>query len=329
MYNCPESIYEGYIETYKYYLDASKNLVLELVGVVNTMGTSTCFLAIDKKQQNILVVNYWTSSISIHPLLDGIPQESIFTFYSNLKININNIEDHLKDRQNESHNHSLYFINENLIVVPDLGNDTLKFFNYNYHKIELIYTYKLKSGSGPRYLQILDNYLYVVNELDSSVSVIYTNITSTECVLSKTVINNKININKKVINKIVEVKEIQRIKTIPKNYKDKNTCGNIILYTSELNNNYIFASNRGHNSIAVYKIYKNNKKHQISLINIISTIGKTPRHFTIHNNKLIIANQDSHNIVIYDIKNNDNNIKFYKLHNIDNVNLPNYVMNII
>lgn len=310
IYNCPESIHEGYIETFKYKIINNK-IYLKYLNRVNANGTSSCFLTFDTKLENILVTNYWTSSISIHPLINGIPQQSIFTYYNNNKLKIKNINDHLSNRQNESHNHSLYFLKENLIIVPDLGDDTLKFFKYYNNELDLTYSYKLIKSSGPRYLQIKDNYIYIINELDSSITVLKI-FTKNISFINK---NNKIIFNNK-FNVIHKIEELQTIKTIPNNFNDINTCGNIILYK-----NFIFASNRGHNSIAMFSILNDN---QLKLINIFNCLGKTPRHFNINNNKLIVANQDSNNIVIFNI--HPDKLVFNKI--INNVNSPNYIFNL-
>ena len=108
IYVCNESITKGTIETYTLNYDNQK-AILTKINSVDSIGTSTCFIAIDKKQKNLLVVNYWDSIISIHPLQDGIAQKSIFVYRSKKNVLANHRGDHLNNRQSESHNHSLYF----------------------------------------------------------------------------------------------------------------------------------------------------------------------------------------------------------------------------
>ena len=305
IYNCLESIEKGYLETYSF---DKNNFKLQLIGRVNSNGLSTCFIQSDLLNQNLIVINYWDSTISINPLnKDNIPEKSIFIYKNNYQFKLNNLKEHLHNRQSESHNHSIYFYNENIIIVPDLGKDELLFFYYDYKSIKLVFKYLLDTKSGPRYLQILNNYIYVINELDSSISVLLLFIDK---------------------NHIENVVQIQKIKTIPNDYKEYNTCGNILLHPLK---KYLFASNRGHNSIAIYKILEN---FNLKLIKIIGSKGKTPRHFTINQkgNKLLIANQDSDNIVIYNIlfKKSNNaiieNIKLEYFNTITDVNSPNYIL---
>jgi 6-phosphogluconolactonase len=64
---------------------------------------------------------------------------------------------------------------------------------------------------------------------------------------------------------------------------------------------FLYASNRGHDSIAAFQI--NEATGALTLIHTISTEGKTPRNFGIApNDRLIVAgNQDSHTILSYKI----------------------------
>jgi 6-phosphogluconolactonase len=62
---------------------------------------------------------------------------------------------------------------------------------------------------------------------------------------------------------------------------------------------FLYASNRGHDSIAVFAI--ESRTGRLSLIEHQSTRGKTPRHFAIDptGRWLLAENQDSDNIVVF------------------------------
>jgi 6-phosphogluconolactonase len=62
---------------------------------------------------------------------------------------------------------------------------------------------------------------------------------------------------------------------------------------------FVYGSNRGHDSIAVFAI--NPKGGVLSLVQLQSTCGKTPRHFALDpSGKWLLAeNQDSDSIVIF------------------------------
>ena len=291
IYMCCESIFEGNIFTIGY----NDEFEFTLLNNVKT-GLSTCYIEIDFERNNLLVVNYWDSTINIHPLINDIAQEAIYTVESNYVYN--NRPNHLKNRQKESHNHSLllYKYNEsNIAFVPDLGKDQIKIFDYFNNSLKLITYHKLKKGSGPRYIRNINEFLYVINELNSTVEVLQI---KTGCFG-------------------IYLLNIQTISTLPNDYNGYNTCGNIEIHPS---NKYIVCSNRGHDSVAIYEILDN---YKLKLISINDCYGKTPRHFSFNKNGsiLYIANQDSDNISVFNF--NNGNILFNSM--ID-VNSPNYIL---
>ena len=177
------------------------------------------------------------------------------------------------------------------MYVPDLGTDRIDIYNYDNGILSYKNFIQLQKKSGPRYILFINDYLYVINELSSSISVLEM------CCVPKI---------------------IQHIKTIPDNINVKNTCGTI-KYNKD---GYIYASNRGHNSIAIFKILDNNL---LELQYIQTSFGETPRHFEINEDcsRLYVANQDTNNIVIFDIKDN----KLIK-NNFINCNSPNFVLSL-
>jgi len=262
LYVCYESIYEGHIATFKY-----DNDTLKLINTVSSNGKSTCYLCFDPELKNIININYWDSSITIHPLDNNILMESVYEIKPFIQNNIYHIGDHLDDRQSTSHHHSCVFHNNDL-YVPDLGTDKIDI--YLYFKNRLIYDgfYQLKKGSGPRYCLVREDKLYIVNELSSSILIL------------------------QVEGGMIE--DVQEISTIPTWYEGKNTCGNILITKDD----YIYVSNRGHNSIAIFEILKNGK---LLGKDIIESGGRTPRHFNISKkeDKLYVGNQDTNSVVCF------------------------------
>jgi 6-phosphogluconolactonase len=65
MYTCTEDIEEnGKIIAYEI---GSEGSMIE-IGRVDAGGTSTCYLTLDRNEKNLLVVNYWDSTIVTIPL---------------------------------------------------------------------------------------------------------------------------------------------------------------------------------------------------------------------------------------------------------------------
>lgn len=83
-----------------------------------------------------------------------------------------------------------------------------------------------------------------------------------------------------------------RRSTLPSDYSGNNTGAHVLVHPS---GKFVYASNRGHDSIAVFAT---NDKGDLTLIAHTKTGGKTPRHFDIdrRGELLIVANQGSESV---------------------------------
>ena len=292
LYICCESIESGHILTLEY----DSNFQTKVLSVIET-GKSSCYLALDSSKKNLIAISYWDSVITVHPMKVGIPQKYIFMTSNGGNIDCG-LQDHLHNRQQNSHFHSVA-IYKQFLLIPDLGLDVIHFYLYQPEQEKMITKlgiYSLPSGSGPRYLSLRNNYLYVVNELNSTVMVF------------------------KIIEKHsgLYLEEVQTISTIPDNYQGKNTCGNICVHPKLP---YLAVSNRGHDSITIYKINQIELQFQKN----ISTLGKTPRHFSfdLTGKLLMVANQDSDSVVIFNFHEGEVSVNQQI-----QVNSPNFVIEI-
>ena len=91
------------------------------------------------------------------------------------------------------------------------------------------------------------------------------------------------------------------ISTLPKGFSGSNDTAEIAVHPS---GKFLFASNRGHDTIAVFSI--DSKTGTLTLTDHFSTQGKTPRNFEIDptGKFLFVANQDTNNIVVFQIDQN-------------------------
>jgi 6-phosphogluconolactonase len=91
--------------------------------------------------------------------------------------------------------------------------------------------------------------------------------------------------------------EIQSVSTLPSDFQGSNTCAEILVHPS---GKYVYASNRGHDSIAAFSVASDGK---LTSLGATSTEGKTPRNFRIDPSGawLIAANQDDGNLVVFRI----------------------------
>jgi 6-phosphogluconolactonase len=95
-----------------------------------------------------------------------------------------------------------------------------------------------------------------------------------------------------------EMKEVNTISTLPEDFKGKSTTAEIMI---DAKGQYLYASNRGHDSIAVFKV--DPKTALPNRIQVVSTGGATPRAFVLDpsGNYIIAGNQDTNNIQVLKI----------------------------
>mgnify|MGYP000962484055 FL=1 len=100
---------------------------------------------------------------------------------------------------------------------------------------------------------------------------------------------------------------IQNISTLSDDFTAANSCADIHLSKNE---KFLYASNRGENSIAVFKI--NSKNGELQKIQNIAVQGDWPRNFTLapNSNFLLVANQRSKNISVFKVDKKNGELTF-------------------
>jgi 6-phosphogluconolactonase len=93
-----------------------------------------------------------------------------------------------------------------------------------------------------------------------------------------------------------KLQEQQTISTLPAGFKGENTTAEIEVDTK---GKFLYVSNRGDDSIAVFAIDPNSGK--VTFVERVPTGGKTPRHFALDptGRWLFAANQDSNSITVF------------------------------
>lgn len=131
-------------------------------------------------------------------------------------------------------------------------------------------------GAGPRHLEFHPNgrWVYVVNELGSIVNVF-------EYDADRGALRN-----------------IQDITTLPDSFREFSITADIHVHP---NGRYLYASNRGHDSIAMYAIDQASGK--LDPIGFEPTGGQHPRNFVITPDArlLLVGNLNSNNVVVFEI----------------------------
>ena len=91
--------------------------------------------------------------------------------------------------------------------------------------------------------------------------------------------------------------QFQELSTLPTDFDAPNTTAEIEVHP---NGRFLYVSNRGHNSIAIFEVSVDGK---LQALGQVPSGGKVPRHFAIDpsGNYLLSENQDTNNIVLFQI----------------------------
>jgi len=249
-----------------------KDGTLKFINKVSSNGAHPCHIQLDDSNSRVAVSNYTGGTVSVHSIA------------KNGEISpATQVIDHNKGAQ-QSHAHSAQFFKKNLFIA-DLGLNSFSQYQLanTDKKYQLKAKYEIPSNAGPRHFEISKKgkFIYVINELNSTISVLK---------------KQKDHYN-----------FIQNISTLNAGFDGKSFCADIHL---SKDGQFLYGSNRGENSIAVFKI--NKKNGELQKIQTISTNGDWPRNFTLSpdGNYLLAANQRSKNISVYRVDKKTGNLTF-------------------
>jgi 6-phosphogluconolactonase len=228
---------------------------------------------VDKSGNHVLVANYTGGSVAVLPVKpDGMLGEAS-DFVQHLGSSVN------PHRQREPHAHNVVLTPDNrFAIVADLGLDKLLVYRYDLANGKLSPNDPpygpLKPGSGPRHFALHPNgrWAYVIDEIGNTITAFDWD-------------GDKGSFH-----------ELQTISTLPKDFKGKNSTAELVVHPT---GRYLYGSNRGHDSIAVYAI--DPAKGMLTLIEDVPTLGKEPRNFALDPSGayLFAANQNSNTVVVF------------------------------
>jgi len=264
----------------------------------------------------MLVVNYWNATIGVFGVdsakgdVRGLRSVYDPNHGRKMKVrhdrHVNHSENDAnaqKERQSDPHSHAVILdpFFGRIAYVPDLGMDLIRQFRYDKEAGVLQAGGIMSSGPegraalGPRYIEFHPTLpvAYVVNELSSEVSVFEFDRDAAEELMQG-------GSDEKVAKARPTLRLVQTVRTIPDAFPgDMNTCGRITVHKS---GNFVLVSNRGHNSVAVFRVHHDlESAGLLSVAGIHHTRGATPRHFQFDGSGqwLITANQDSDSIGVF------------------------------
>jgi 6-phosphogluconolactonase len=269
----------------------AKSAKLTLLNQLPALGEDPCYLSFDKTGKYLFVANYTSGNVVVFPIL---PDGTLGPATANVK-DTGTLGPN-KDRQEAPHAHWIEQLGGSRVYVSDLGLDRVLFYDFDPGKGALTLSdatvspqrpfaqnhLELAPGTGPRHVALPNfhtfyrsyfHQVYVLGELDSTVTVFGT-------------------------SKEGMYGPMQKLSALPKGFSGRNDAAEITLHPS---GKWLYASNRGQDSIAVFAVDPG--PGTLKPIGIFSTGGKEPRHFAIDptGQFLLAENQNSNSIVTFRI----------------------------
>ena len=244
--------------------------------------TGPCHLTVDATGKYVLVAHYGGGSTSVLPIKkDG----SVGAVVSQIKHKGSSVH----SRQKAPHAHAVHVgPNNKFAFAPDLGIDKVLVFSFDEKTGAIAETKfdgaKLEPGSGPRHFGFHPDgkFAYVINEIKQTVTAFRYNA------------------------KRGRLRTLQTLSTVP-HPVDGNSTAEVLVHPT---GQFLYGSNRGHNSIAMFRI--NEKNGKLTALGHESTRGSTPRNFGIDptGQFLLAANQQSDNVAVFRINQETGKLKF-------------------
>ncbi|MEC2468389.1 lactonase family protein [Bacillus cereus] len=233
-------------------------------------GASPCHISVDSGNHTVVTANYHKGTIESFEI-----NEENGTVNPASSIMAHEGSGPNKERQEKPHAHYAgYTPDEKYVVGVDLGIDKIITYEVKDSTLIEVNSLSVNPGSGPRHIAFHPNgkYAYVMTELSSEVIALTYN------------------------SEEGSFTELQYISTLPEQF-DENSQGSAIHISSD--GRFVYAGNRGHNSIAVYSVDQNSG--DLAFVEHTSTEGNWPRDFVLDPTEkfLVATNEKSHNLVLF------------------------------
>ncbi len=237
------------------------------ISAMMTPGASPCYIGINEAAHRLYTANYHTGLLSVyHYDANGELQLLVKTKHADKRLGP-------RPEQETAHPHFFDETPDHHLVSCDLGTDTVDFYEFDKNSLTHLAKYEMAPGFGTRHLVFdsASSLMYIVGELSSQISVVHYD------------------------EKNWTFEALQTIKTIPEHFSKHNGAAALRL---SKDGRFIYVSNRGYDSIAVFATSPEGK---LKLIQQISTFGTFPRDFNWDSDEhyVIAANQTSNNATLY------------------------------
>ncbi len=247
------------------------------LNTVSSAGEAPCYITFDTGGQNLLVANYLGGRVGVWPLRsDGSIDENPLLYTAS-------------PAEEQSHMHCIRPAGDSgLLLASDLGRDALYLLrpdNQNVLKQHALL--KLPAGNGPRHFDFYADgtFLYVGNEMGNTVSFF-----------------------RATDQKNGMYQYVADYNSLPEGFSGKSWIGDIHVHPRLP---YLYVSNRGHNSLARFKI---EPEGHLILKDATDVGGNYPRNFILDNtgNFLLAAHQKSASISVFRVNPVDGALKKIK-----------------
>lgn len=248
---------------------------LELLNQQPSLGGAPCHLVVDKAGKNVLVANYSGGNVACLPIDDAGKLEKASSFIQHEGSSVD------PGRQKSPHAHSINLDAANRFAfAADLGLDKVLIYRFDSDEGKLSVNdpafAKLKEGSGPRHFAFHPGgrFAYVINEMKLTVTAFSYD------------------------PRGGELTELQTISTLPGKIERGFSTAEVQVHPS---GKFLYGSNRGHDSIAVFTI--DQKTGKLTAVEHEPTGGRIPRNFGIDptGQFLLAANQSTNDIFVFRI----------------------------
>ncbi|MUT67790.1 lactonase family protein [Paenibacillus sp. NEAU-GSW1] len=236
-----------------------------------TRGAHPCYVSTDAKGRRLYIANYTGgNSATLQLNEDGSIGKELQITACSAPLGPN------AARQEAPHAHAIV-PNGKYVYVTDLGTDSIHIYEQEEGESQSYRgAVKLHAGAGPRHLVFHETlpYAYAVNELDSTVTVFKTGGTDGA------------------------LEPVQTVSALPSGYADYSDAADIHLAPS---GRYLYSSNRGHDSIAVFAVDQTSGK--LTLVQTEPCGGQTPRNFAIapDGGHMFVAHQKTGTIALFSV----------------------------
>lgn len=237
-----------------------------------TGGPAPCHLAVDATGSHLVIANYVDGTVASFPLAADGRLEPVAQLLRHEGSGPN------ARRQKGPHAHGVTFAPANdFVFIPDLGIDRVVGYRFD-AKTGRLDRHEpacgiVHPGAGPRHFAFRPDgrTAYAINELDATVTAFRWDDATGILTSFATVPGG------------------------PKQFEGTNTAAEVVAHPS---GRFLYSSNRGHDSIAVFTLDANGKP---GIVQHQPTGGHAPRNFTLDpaGRFLVAANQNSDNILVF------------------------------